>query len=252
MISQVSGPTGPDGSPTTRPDLSIVCDILVSDVEQRKYRVSSHGYVPKVRDSCPLSCCQYLHTEQEDEAKLESDLEKVIIRRVIHRRRRKQVSSAEEKPVEEGPAAPEPDRTAANTIERELQGEAPQLEYQQQQDEQERKEELARQQKLEEEKQQQVAEAQQRATAADAEEVAVAAPPATPTQKIATFQNTGSDPTMATAELYYESTRWGPLGHNDPPVSVGSFPGHRWFIVANGIYAKQFTVGEEDVQTFTI
>ena len=80
---------------------------------------------------------------------------------------------------------------------------------------------------------------------------AATAPPAPPTQKVATFQNLGTDPSMAKAELYYESTRWSPLGHGDPPVSVGTFPGHRWFIVANGMYAKLFTVGEEPQQTFT-
>lgn len=246
MISLVAGPPGPDGSPATRPDLSIICDVLVSDVQQRKNRLSSHGYVPKVRDSCPLFCCQYLHTAQGDETQQDSDLEKVIIRRIIHRRRRKQVAPTDK------PAALDSHKAAAEREDQEE--EARLLEYQhQQQAEEERQEEIARQQNLEEQKQQQqAAEAEQLAIEAEAEKTVAAAPPAAATQKIATFQNTGADPAMAAAELYYESTRWGPLGHGDPPVSVGSFPGHRWFIVANGIYAKQFTVGEEDLQTFTI
>jgi hypothetical protein len=57
---------------------------------------------------------------------------------------------------------------------------------------------------------------------------------------------------MAAAQLFYESTPFGSLGHNDPPVTVQSYPGHRWFIVANGVYAKLFTVGEDAQQTFTL
>lgn len=256
MIPLIPGPSGPDAAPATRPDLSMICDVVVSNVEQRNTRKSARGYVPKVRDSCPLPCCQYLHTDQAEESKQDSELEKVIIRRIIHTRRRKKVA-----PAGGEPAASDPAQTEAAAAARQQQEEedARLLQYQQQQVEQERQEEMARQQQLEEQKQQQAAaaEAERQQAAAAVEQQAAAAAvappaPAAPTQKIATFQNSGADPTMAAAELYYESTRWGPLGHGDPPVSVGSFPGHRWFIVANGVYAKQFTVGEEDAQTFTI
>ena len=254
VISLIAGPGGPDAAPTTRPDLSIICDVVGSNVEQRNNRTGARGYVPKVRDSCPLPCCQYLHTNQAEESKQDSELEKVIIRRIIHTRRRKKVT-----PVEGAPAASDPAQAEAAAVERQRQEEedAKLLQYQQQQAEEARQEKRARQQQLEEQKRQQAAAAEAERQQAAAEQQAAAArvappAPAAPTQKIATFQNTGTDPTMAAAELYYESTRWGPLGHGDPPVSVGSFPGHRWFIVANGVYAKQFTVGEEDAQTFTI
>jgi hypothetical protein len=88
-------------------------------------------------------------------------------------------------------------------------------------------------------------------------ESAIPPPPAPPspvlqpTGKNITFVNTGRDPAMAAALLYYESTPFGSIGHGSPPVSVTSFPGHRWFIVANGVYAKIITVGEEAQQTFS-
>ena len=71
----------------------------------------------------------------------------------------------------------------------------------------------------------------------------------TPSQKIVTFTNTGKDPTMKDAELYYENTRYGALGHNSN-LQVASYEGHRWFIVSNGVYAKQYNVGPEANQTF--
>lgn len=77
------------------------------------------------------------------------------------------------------------------------------------------------------------------------------APAPAPTQKVATFKNLGTDPSMAQAELYYENTPFGPLGHGDPPLTVETYPGHRWFIVANGTYAKLFTIGEGAEQSFT-
>ena len=73
-----------------------------------------------------------------------------------------------------------------------------------------------------------------------------------PQEKLATFTNAGQDPGMAHAELYFNSTLWGPLGHGDPPISVSTYPGDQWFIAANGVYAKQFTVGEDAEQIFTI
>lgn len=89
-------------------------------------------------------------------------------------------------------------------------------------------------------------------TGPGATNAAAPAPSPATTQKKATFVNSGKDPAMAAAELYYESTPWGKIGHGAQPVSVQTFPGHRWFIVANGIYAKQFTIGNDDQQTYTI
>jgi len=71
-----------------------------------------------------------------------------------------------------------------------------------------------------------------------------------PSKVLVTFANTRQDPAFATAELYYESTRFGPLGQGNPPIAVESYPGHRWFLVANGVYAKQFDVGLPAQQVF--
>lgn len=72
-------------------------------------------------------------------------------------------------------------------------------------------------------------------------------------QSVVTFVNKGTDPSMAKAELYYKATRWGPLGHGDPAVAVSTYPGDQWYIVANGVYAKMFTVAQgSQQQTFTI
>merc|ERR1712238_179382 len=38
----------------------------------------------------------------------------------------------------------------------------------------------------------------------------------------ATFKNLGTNIQLQKAELYYETTRWGNIGHGDPPISVGS------------------------------
>ena len=73
-----------------------------------------------------------------------------------------------------------------------------------------------------------------------------------PKEKIATFSNTGQDSAMVNAQLYFNSTLWGPLGHGDAPISVSTYPGDQWFIVANGVYAKQFTIGEDAEQAFSI
>lgn len=261
-----AGPVGgPDDSNDLQPDLSIICNAVVSRVRTRKERIQTPGYCMKVQLSCPLSCCQYLQPPEEEE----EEQQQIIVRKTIHRRRPKSQQAAPQQPqsavaLSAGPPQPDPQQAAEAEATKQRQHAEAVRKYEQQQQQQE--EEMARQQHLEEQKRQQAAEAAETerqaiaASAAEAEQQAVvseaaeaaAATPAAPVQKVATFQNTGTDPTMAAAELYYESTRWGPLGHGDPAVSVGSFPGHRWFIVANGTYAKLFTIGEEAQQTFTI
>jgi len=75
---------------------------------------------------------------------------------------------------------------------------------------------------------------------------------ATTQQKMATFVNTGTDPAMTEAQLFYESNPWGSLGWGDPAISVMTNAGDKWYIVANGVYAKLFTIAEEAQQQFTI
>lgn len=207
---------GPHGE---QPDLLTIGAAIVFAINRRREKITTPGYCMKVRDSCPYACCQYLQSQEEEEHQ-----QKIIIKKIIRKRRSTQAATA----------APNQQQATAEAQE------AAQRQWQEA--EAERQRQLAEQQR----QQQEEAERQRQAAAA-----AAAAPPAVPTQKVAIFQNTGTDPAMAQAELYYESTRWGPLGHGDPPVSVGTFPGHRWFIVANGMYAKLFTVGEEAQQHFT-
>ena len=67
-----------------------------------------------------------------------------------------------------------------------------------------------------------------------------------------TFVNANTNPAMAKAELYLESTRYGPLGHKDPPLTVSTFPGHRWFIVVDGSFVRMYVVEEGEKQVCTI
>jgi len=241
-----------DRSTGPRPDLSCIVNALPENVKRRNEVVLSAGYCMKARNSCPLPCCRYLHSEQQQE---DAPTQQVVIRRIIKRRPKKKTVAPESTadPNQHAPAAAA--RKQQHEKEEARVRHQPQLE-----NEAERKrrtEEGVQQQQLKEQKRQGAAASTEadgnRASATEAEKQKAAAPiNVSPTQKVVIFQNTGKDPIMAKAELYYESTRWGPLGHGDPPVSVGSFPGHRWFIVANGIYAKLFTVSEEEKQTFAI
>lgn len=74
---------------------------------------------------------------------------------------------------------------------------------------------------------------------------------AEPKPLTATFRNTGSNVQMQKAELYYETTRWGNIGHGDPAISVGTFTGHRWFIKVGDTVMKELVIGADDVQEFT-
>ena len=73
---------------------------------------------------------------------------------------------------------------------------------------------------------------------------------AEPKPLTATFRNTGSNVQLQKAELYYETTRWGNIGHGDPPISVGTFTGHRWFVKVGDTVMKELVIGEDDVQEF--
>ncbi|CAB9527059.1 P4Hc [Seminavis robusta] len=67
----------------------------------------------------------------------------------------------------------------------------------------------------------------------------------------ATFRNTGTNIQLQQAQLYYETTLWGNIGHGDPPISVGSFTGHRWFVKVGDTVMKEMEIGTDDVQEFT-
>lgn len=63
-------------------------------------------------------------------------------------------------------------------------------------------------------------------------------------QVLATFRNSGKDPRFdASTQVYYEdSTFFGNLGPNDPPVSVNTFKTHRWNIKVSGETLKTFAI----------
>lgn len=78
------------------------------------------------------------------------------------------------------------------------------------------------------------------------------APPAAEPQPLtATFKNTGANPQLQKAELYYETTRWGNIGHGDPAISVGSFTGHKWYVRVGDTVMKEMVIGRDSVQEFT-
>jgi hypothetical protein len=74
-----------------------------------------------------------------------------------------------------------------------------------------------------------------------------------PQQLFATFINTGEDPAMAKAVLYYDEAQyWGPLGHGDKPLRSNTYEGHRWNIKVDDKVVKTFVIGKESRQEFRI
>ena len=65
-------------------------------------------------------------------------------------------------------------------------------------------------------------------------------------QIVAAFKNTGEDPTMNNAELYFEDKFWGKLGANDPSLQVNTYQGHEWNVKVNGQIVKSWTIFEDD------
>merc|ERR1712176_669777 len=65
----------------------------------------------------------------------------------------------------------------------------------------------------------------------------------------ATFKNTGSDPSMDKAELFYEDMFWGKFGKGDPKLSVNTYEGHVWNVKINGKTVKTWVIRERDGQT---
>jgi hypothetical protein len=72
-----------------------------------------------------------------------------------------------------------------------------------------------------------------------------------PRQLHATFVNSGKDPAMVNAELYYESQRWGPL-HPDKPLRSNTYEGHRWNVRVDGVVVHSWTIGKDEKQQFVI
>jgi hypothetical protein len=75
----------------------------------------------------------------------------------------------------------------------------------------------------------------------------------TKTGVVATFQNSGSDPALVNAELFYEEQFWEKLGITDGTVSVNTFRGHVWRVVVDGVEVRRWTIDVDDgSQAFVI
>jgi hypothetical protein len=82
----------------------------------------------------------------------------------------------------------------------------------------------------------------------------VRSPASTFTQIRGQFSNTGTDPTMAEAQLFYQDQFWGKLGPSDPVLSANTYEGHVWNIMVDGRVVKTWRIAEKDgkEQTFSI
>jgi hypothetical protein len=77
--------------------------------------------------------------------------------------------------------------------------------------------------------------------------------PSKPNMLQGTFRNTGKDPALKEADLWYdESMFWGKLGHGDPPLVANTYAGHRWNVRVDGQIVKKFVVGTDLQQVFEI
>lgn len=74
-----------------------------------------------------------------------------------------------------------------------------------------------------------------------------------PQQLLATFENTGKNPDMDEAVLYYDEAQyWGKLGPNDPPMRANTFEGHRWTVKVKDQIVQTWVVGTDKEQTFRL
>lgn len=62
----------------------------------------------------------------------------------------------------------------------------------------------------------------------------------------AVFKNSGADPSLNNAELFFEEQFWGKLGPNDPDLGINTYRGHTWNVKVDGKVVKTFTIKEED------
>jgi hypothetical protein len=66
---------------------------------------------------------------------------------------------------------------------------------------------------------------------------------ANPTEKLVVFTNTGKDPRLDKAELFWDkTTSFGKFGPNDPPIRVNTFPGHKWHVMVDGESLYEFVI----------
>jgi hypothetical protein len=70
----------------------------------------------------------------------------------------------------------------------------------------------------------------------------------------AVFKNSGVEPSLNNAELFFEEQSWGKLGPNDPELGVNTYRGHVWNVKVDGNVVKTWTINDEggEQQYFTI
>jgi hypothetical protein len=66
---------------------------------------------------------------------------------------------------------------------------------------------------------------------------------------VAYFTNSGKDPTMKDAELYFEEKLWGKLGFGSETLGANTYKGHQWNIKVDGKVVKSWSIKEEDGET---
>jgi len=62
----------------------------------------------------------------------------------------------------------------------------------------------------------------------------------------AEFKNSGEDPTLAEADLYYQDQFWGSLKPGDPVIAVNTFEGHVWNAKIKGEIVKTWLISRKD------
>jgi hypothetical protein len=73
------------------------------------------------------------------------------------------------------------------------------------------------------------------------------------TQLHATWINTGKDPKMENAELWYdEGMFWGKLGPGDEPLAANTYEGHRWNVRVDGDVVHRWEMNGEKSQVYRI
>ena len=69
----------------------------------------------------------------------------------------------------------------------------------------------------------------------------------------AEFRNSGTNPGMIEAELYYnDDDFFGKLGPKEKPIQVNTYEGHKWNIKVNGKVQKTFEITSEARQFFEV
>jgi hypothetical protein len=60
------------------------------------------------------------------------------------------------------------------------------------------------------------------------------------------FKNSGKDPAMDNAGLFYEDQFWGKFGKGDPVLSVNTYEGHVWNVKVDGKIVTTWVLRAKD------